>query len=104
MSAVAKDIPTVVGNWSPQDKKCALAVLLRELANSESKPVVIEDEKKLTVGLFYPTGYAIEPLDLNEDSSEMREMKRRAGTREESISHDELLKLLHEDDAKAGLR
>lgn len=103
MSAAVKDIPAVVSKWTLREKRVALAVLLRELTGmSKSGAVVIEDESKKPVGIFLPTDYTVKDLDLNADTPEMHELKRRAQQREKSISHEELLKLLHEVDAKQG--
>ena len=105
MSATATDVRAVVKKWSKRDKKLALAVLLRELAKGKGiEPVVIQGESNQAMGLFYPIEYTVEDLDINADTPEMRELKRRAEAREKSISHEQLVILMHEVDAKQGLR
>lgn len=101
----ATDIRAVVKKWSKRDKKLALAVLLREFAQGAgTMPVVIEGESNQAMGLFYPIEYTVEDLDINADTPEMRELKQLVENREVTVSHEELLALLHEDDAVAVFR
>lgn len=105
MSATANHVRAVVKKWSKRDKKLALAVLLREFAKGNGiEPIVIQGESNQAMGLFYPIEYTVEDLDINAHTPEMRELKRRAESHEESISHGELLALMHEDSDREGIR
>ena len=103
MSDAEIDIPTLVRAWSPQQKQIALATILQVHVKKHGfEPLAIIDTSQNQIGLLFPIEYTVESLDLSVETPEMRELNRREEKPELFISHEELLKILHDDDANAG--
>lgn len=105
MSQSTIDVAAVVRSWSPKQKQVALTTLVRDhVASNGHDMISIEDDEIGTVGYFMPATPPSrgEIIELDDSTPELRELRRRVETLEDSISMEEFIAREERLDAAAG--
>lgn len=99
MKTAANDVAAIVRDWSPEERKLALAILIGDtFAENGEQLFPVRDENDRSLAIVEPFRFSAREIVLDDSTPYLRELRRRVETSEDSLPLDEFLAQIEQEE------
>jgi hypothetical protein len=102
MKTAAPDVTELVRGWTEEERKLALGIIIGDtFAENGDTLFAVNDENDLSLAIVQPLRVTVTDLVLDDSTPYLRELRRRAESAEDSISHEDLLEQMQKEERES---